>query len=143
MRITDAIPLDLNSDTMLEKLMAGRTGFSDTLQFTLDISRDTGAATPGDTIQIWAECSLLYEPRIPERLAHRGAKIAFSLFKGIDRCISVKLAENCLTMPTKSVSGIFFPTETTFHICQLYPRSKCVGRKAADDEDLAHPYGIE
>jgi len=67
----------------------------------------------------------------------------FSLLEGVEHSIGVRLTENCLMMPKKSVSGIYFPTETTFYSCQLCPRSKCVGRKAAYDGTLARAYGIE
>jgi hypothetical protein len=66
----------------------------------------------------------------------------FSSFDGIEHAIGVRLTENCLMIPKKSVSGIYFPTETTFYSCQLCPRGKCVGRKAAYSQELAMKYGI-
>jgi hypothetical protein len=67
----------------------------------------------------------------------------FSFLDGVEHAIGVSLTENCLMIPKKSVSGIYFPTETTFYNCQLCPRDRCVGRKAAYDGDLARKYGIE
>lgn len=67
----------------------------------------------------------------------------FSLLDGAARAIGVTLTEACLMVPMKSVSGIYFPTETTFVNCQLCPRDRCVGRKAAYSPELADKYGIE
>ncbi len=69
-------------------------------------------------------------------------KPLFSFLEGVERSIGVRLTENCVMVPRKSVSGIYFPTETTFYNCQLCPRSNCVGRKAAYSEQLAGKYGI-
>jgi len=65
----------------------------------------------------------------------------FSLLKGAEELIGVRLTENLLMIPRKSVSGIFFPTEVSFYSCQLCPRDGCDGRKAAYDEGLAKQYG--
>lgn len=69
-------------------------------------------------------------------------KQLFSFLDGVEHVIGVTLTENCVMIPRKSVSGIYFPTETTFYNCQLCPRDKCVGRKAAYSEELAREYGI-
>lgn len=66
----------------------------------------------------------------------------FSFLKGAEHSIGVRLTENCLMMPRKSVSGIYFPTERTFYNCQLCPKNRCGGRQAAYDKDLARRYGI-
>jgi hypothetical protein len=60
----------------------------------------------------------------------------FSLIGEVEAAIGVKLTESCLMLPTKSVSGIRFPTETTFESCQLCPREGCPNRRAAWDQDL-------
>lgn len=55
----------------------------------------------------------------------------FSIFGGrarVEDLIGVKLNDKCLMIPSKSVSGIFFPTEIRFETCQLCPRERCVGR---------------
>lgn len=55
----------------------------------------------------------------------------FSIFGGrarVEDLIGVKLNDKCLMIPSKSVSGIFFPTEIRFEACQLCPRERCVGR---------------
>jgi hypothetical protein len=67
----------------------------------------------------------------------------FLLLEGIEHTMGVRLTENCLMIPKKSVSGVYFPSETTFYNCQLCPRSNCVGRKAAYSEGLAREYGIQ
>ena len=69
-------------------------------------------------------------------------KPLFSLFGNEQNPIGVKLTKNFLMLPVKSLSGIYFPTEVSFFSCQLCPRSKCPGRKAAYDHKLAKEYGI-
>jgi hypothetical protein len=66
----------------------------------------------------------------------------FSILKGAEAPIGVKITENLLMIPRKSVSGIYFPTEITFYSCQLCPRQSCEGRKAQYNEDMAREYGI-
>ena len=70
-------------------------------------------------------------------------KELFSIFGGRDKVeelIGVRLTDNCLMIPIKSVSGILFPTEIKFEACQLCPREKCIGRRAAYDPDLVKKY---
>ena len=66
----------------------------------------------------------------------------FSLLEGVKSAIGVKLNESLLMIPRKSVSGIYFPTNTSFYSCQLCPRKHCEGRKAAYNEELARKYGV-
>jgi len=67
----------------------------------------------------------------------------FSLLKGAGESIGVRLTENLLMLPRKSVSGIFFPAEVSFYSCQLCPRERCEGRKARYNKDLAKEYGLQ
>jgi len=67
-------------------------------------------------------------------------KELFSIFGNIEELIGVELTEGCVMVPTKSVSGIYFPTEIRFESCQLCPREKCIGRRAPYDPDLAKQY---
>ncbi len=60
----------------------------------------------------------------------------FALLGDTERTIGVHLTESLLMVPTKSVSGIRFPTEESFESCQLCPRERCPGRHAPYDEDL-------
>jgi hypothetical protein len=69
-------------------------------------------------------------------------KPLFSLFGEQETPIGVKLSKHLLMLPAKSISGIYFPTEVSFFSCQLCPRDKCPGRKAAYDNKLAKEYGI-
>jgi len=67
----------------------------------------------------------------------------FSIFGGRDKVeeqIGVKLTDKFLMIPIKSVSGIFFPTEIKFEACQLCPRERCIGRRAAYDPALVKKY---
>lgn len=66
----------------------------------------------------------------------------FTLLGGVEPSIGVRLNESLLMIPRKSVSGIFFPTETSFYSCQLCPRERCEGRRAPYSESLARDYGI-
>jgi len=50
--------------------------------------------------------------------------------------IGVQLTDSYLMLPTKSVSGIRFPTEQSFESCQLCPRERCPSRKAPYDSGL-------
>ena len=69
-------------------------------------------------------------------------KTLFSTIPGIEKIIGVKLTKSLLMIPKKSVSGIFFQTEVNFYNCQLCPREKCPGRKAAYSQELVREYGI-
>lgn len=69
-------------------------------------------------------------------------KQLFSLFGDVERLVGVRLNENMLMIPKKSVSGIFFPTEILFESCQLCPREKCEARKAPYDSKLVKKYSL-
>lgn len=56
--------------------------------------------------------------------------------------ISVSLMASLLMRPSKSLSGIFFPSETLFLNCQLCSRPNCVGRRAKYSEELAREFKI-
>jgi hypothetical protein len=60
----------------------------------------------------------------------------FALLGDTVQAIGVRLSESLLMVPTKSVSGIRFPTEERFESCQLCPRIDCPGRRAPYDEGL-------
>jgi hypothetical protein len=60
----------------------------------------------------------------------------FALLGDVERTIGVTLTDSFLMVPMKSVSGMYFPTETSFHSCSLCPRKDCPGRSAPYDEHL-------
>lgn len=60
----------------------------------------------------------------------------FSLLGDVEAAIGVKLTDSFLMLPTKSVSGIRFPTETSFESCQLCSREACPNRRAAWNQKL-------
>lgn len=60
----------------------------------------------------------------------------FGILGNTEDSIGVRLTDSLLMIPTKSVSGILFPTEESFESCQLCPRELCPGRRAAYDKDL-------
>lgn len=67
----------------------------------------------------------------------------FSLFDDVEKRIGVKLTENLVMIPRKSISGILFPTEILFMSCQLCSRKNCSSRQAEFDENLKKSYGID
>jgi len=66
----------------------------------------------------------------------------FSILGDVETSISVRLSESLLMIPTKSLSGICFPTEIPFYSCQLCARKDCQSKKAAYDVTLANKYDI-
>jgi len=66
----------------------------------------------------------------------------FGLLGEAPAAIGVQLTESLLMLPAKSVSGIFFPSASTFFSCRLCPRERCEGRKARYDEAVAREYGV-
>jgi len=60
----------------------------------------------------------------------------FQLMSPLDEAIGVCLTDSMLMLPTKSISGLRFPTEENFESCNLCPREKCPGRRAAYDPSL-------
>jgi len=60
----------------------------------------------------------------------------FQLLGDVYGQIGVRLTDSYLMLPTKSVSGLFFPTEVSYANCQLCPRASCPGRSAAYEPDL-------
>jgi len=67
-------------------------------------------------------------------------KPLFSLFGDVEKLIGVRLSDSFLMFPIKSVSGIYFPTESSFASCQLCPREKCPNRRAKYDPELKEKY---
>ncbi|NLJ86967.1 MAG: vitamin B12 dependent methionine synthase [Firmicutes bacterium] len=60
-------------------------------------------------------------------------KKLFQLLGDPTAAIGVELTDSYLMIPTKSVSGIRFATQTTYENCQLCPRENCPGRRAPYD----------
>ena len=61
-------------------------------------------------------------------------KELFSVFGDVETLIGVRLTDSMLMIPTMSVSGIVFPTETEFASCQVCHRGGCPRRTAPFDE---------
>jgi hypothetical protein len=66
----------------------------------------------------------------------------FSLLAGAGDAIGVTLMDSLVMKPSKSLSGIFFPTEVLFLNCRLCPREHCMGRRRKYDKELAREYNI-
>lgn len=60
----------------------------------------------------------------------------FKLMGNTEEMVGVHLTESLLMVPTKSISGIRFPTEESFESCQLCPRGDCPNRRAPHDPNL-------
>ncbi len=60
----------------------------------------------------------------------------FALFGDAAQSLGVSLTASLLMIPTKSVSGIRFPTEQTCASCQLCPRQGCPSRQAPYEPGL-------
>ncbi len=67
----------------------------------------------------------------------------FGLLGDVQAAIGVTLTPSLLMTPTKSVSGILFPSEETFASCQLCPRETCPNRRAAYDPALLGENGYQ
>ena len=50
--------------------------------------------------------------------------------------LKMKLTDSFLMLPMKSVSGLYFATETSFQSCRLCPRKVCSGRQAPYEPSL-------
>jgi hypothetical protein len=66
----------------------------------------------------------------------REQRALFALLGDPQAAIGVRLMDSLLMVPTKSVSGIWFPTLESFASCQLCPRENCRGRRAPYDKGL-------
>ncbi len=60
----------------------------------------------------------------------------FRLLGDVTGAIGVTLSESFVMFPTKSVSGILFPTDSAFASCQLCQREACPNRRAPYDPGL-------
>jgi hypothetical protein len=66
-------------------------------------------------------------------------KELFSILKDTNR-IGVRLNENLMMIPVKSLSGLMFSSEEKFINCQLCKRKECPGRMAEYNEMLVDKY---
>lgn len=57
----------------------------------------------------------------------------FSILGDVEGAIGMRLTKECLMIPMKSESGIFFPTREKFYSCRLCPRKDCANRKTGYD----------
>jgi hypothetical protein len=70
-------------------------------------------------------------------------KPLFLILGDVETSIGVRITEHLLMVPTKSISGIYFPTEIPFVSCSLCPRKRCGSRKADFDEKLVRESNIQ
>ena len=69
-------------------------------------------------------------------------KPLFTLLGNVQKSIGVRLTDSLLMLPAKSISGIYFPTETSFLSCQLCPKERCESRRAKYSAEKAKEFGI-
>ena len=62
----------------------------------------------------------------------------FELIGDVQKDSGVILKESLLMIPTKSVSGILFPSESGYVNCAVCTRKNCINRRAAYDPALSH-----
>jgi hypothetical protein len=94
--------------------------------------------------RVEADLTLRYQPGSVSRMGPgsladwpiQEQKPLFELLGDMEKAIGVRLMESMLMMPTKTVSGIWFPTEVSFESCQLCPREECPNRRAVYDPAL-------
>ncbi|MDZ4158319.1 MAG: hypothetical protein U1B80_00890 [Anaerolineaceae bacterium] len=67
----------------------------------------------------------------------------FNIFGSQTDALGVQLTPSMLMLPTKTVSGIRFPSDAGFESCQLCPRQACPRRRADYDECLYIKYQPE
>jgi hypothetical protein len=60
----------------------------------------------------------------------------FSLLGDVKELIGVTLTDSMLMLPTKSMSGLAFQTESGYKNCRLCARKNCQGRQAPFDEAM-------
>ena len=66
----------------------------------------------------------------------------FGLLGDVESAIGVTLNDSFLMLPRKSLSGIYFPTKTTFFACRLCPREQCPARKAKYEKERVQEYPV-
>jgi hypothetical protein len=67
----------------------------------------------------------------------------FNLFGSEVDKIGVRLTENLLMIPPKTVSGIFFSSESGFQSCPVCAQQRFRGRKTEYDPNITKEYEIE
>jgi len=88
------------------------------------------------------EKSAFLEPGSLKNWPIEQQKPLFKILGNVQQSIEVRLTDSLLMLPAKSISGIYFPTETSFLSCQLCPRERCESRRAKYSATLAAEYGI-
>jgi hypothetical protein len=72
-----------------------------------------------------------------------GQRDLFALLPDVKASLGVRLTDNLLMRPRRSVAGLYFPSAATFVSCQLCPRRSCDDRKAPYDEEKARLLGVD
>lgn len=63
-------------------------------------------------------------------------RLLFHLLGDTERAVGVRLTEDLMMVPRKSLSGILFASEELFESCLLCPREECPARLMPYDRDL-------
>lgn len=67
---------------------------------------------------------------LPDAWTLTGQRELFSILKTADTDVGITLTESCLMLPSKSLSGIFFASDTEYENCMYCPRIRCPRRRA-------------
>jgi hypothetical protein len=92
--------------------------------------------TCGTELHEWADAEKDMSPGSLPDWPIQAQRPLFRLFGDAAESLGVQLTDSMLMIPSKSVSGICFPTEQTFASCQLCPRERCPSRQAKYDGSL-------
>lgn len=84
-----------------------------------------------------------YNPGSVDDFKLEGQRDLFRLLGDVRERIGVKLQENLIMYPRKSISGLYFKSEEPFYSCQICEREKCIGRRAPYDRSIAENFGVE
>ncbi len=60
----------------------------------------------------------------------------FQLLDGVEERLGVRLMDSCLMIPNQTVSGILYPSERSFHSCEVCRREGCSSRRADFDQEM-------
>jgi len=70
-------------------------------------------------------------------------KMLFALFGNTEGLLGVRLTDQMLMIPRKSISGMYIPSAAKFSSCKLCQRKNCQGRKAPYDARLSQTYQLK
>ena len=64
----------------------------------------------------------------------------FQILGNVEEALGVTINDAFYLVPTESVSGLLYETDTEYRNCMICPREGCVGRQAPYDPQMAEKY---